>query len=416
MSKILYGNVKKVDVQYEWKSESGACEVCQELDGTVYDTASNIPDRPHPNCKCWIEVLEREKETTDPIELRREQAKDKKRMQQELAKLLGDAKSLEEEIDEYMKQIEEQEEELNRIERAIDTDKLETADRRRLTDAKEQIDFAKNKADKAKQEISEVKKQIGDIESSGGTASAMDKLYYCIKSTQKKIYNMALIISTSIELIAKIKKLQLNSNYLKDLTLAGGYWYSLFFNMPNAYELFKLSARENNYNEEFVKKNGKLYQSIDNLNNAELINNIHSRIKEEIPKWKKSKNDCKVLVLNNDSSVSKAIEHSHELSQFISKNFQRIKKGERIRNTKIEFSSLDSDLYATLHGAIIREAYLDSEENLVMVIEDYYNFNPNRTSLKGQLGERLQNMGELENYYIIMNLKMPKNEWKKLKI
>ena len=34
-----------------------------------------------------------------------------------------------------------------------------------------------------------------------------------------------------------------------------------------------------------------------------------------------------------------------------------------------------------------------------MRIEDLYNFNPNRTSARGRIGERLQNEGKLINFY-----------------
>lgn len=79
MGKRLYGKVTKENVEYEWKAEPGACEVCRAMDGTIYESANDIPDRPHPNCKCWIDVLEKDKDTTDPIELYKEKRKDRKR-------------------------------------------------------------------------------------------------------------------------------------------------------------------------------------------------------------------------------------------------------------------------------------------------------------------------------------------------
>lgn len=42
--------------KYVWHS-SGGCEACNALDGTEYDYEDNIPDRPHPNCQCWIEEV-----------------------------------------------------------------------------------------------------------------------------------------------------------------------------------------------------------------------------------------------------------------------------------------------------------------------------------------------------------------------
>ena len=60
MTKKLYGYAVKENVIYQWSSESGACEVCKEMDGKLFESADEIPDRPHPNCKCHIEILEKE--------------------------------------------------------------------------------------------------------------------------------------------------------------------------------------------------------------------------------------------------------------------------------------------------------------------------------------------------------------------
>ena len=143
MGKKLYGYISKENIEYEWKTEPDACEVCQRLDGTIYDSANDIPDRPHPNCKCHIEILEKESDEAvfDPIEAHRKVIKDRKRNELELAKLLGDAKSLEQEIDEYIRRINEQDREVEKLESTIDTSKLEPKDKQKLSDLKENIDL-----------------------------------------------------------------------------------------------------------------------------------------------------------------------------------------------------------------------------------------------------------------------------------
>lgn len=166
MGKRLYGYAAKENVEYEWRTEPGACEVCQAMNGTIYDSANDIPDRPHPNCKCWIDILEKEIEDTitDPIEIRREEYKDKKRNELELAKILGDARSLEQEIDEYIKRIDSQDKEIERLEKSIDTNKIDTKDQQKISDAKEKIDYAKYKGDKAKQDINNLKNDIASLQ------------------------------------------------------------------------------------------------------------------------------------------------------------------------------------------------------------------------------------------------------------
>lgn len=46
--------------KYRWHSSEGSCEKCQALNNTEYDSEKEIPDKPHPNCKCYVEVIEEE--------------------------------------------------------------------------------------------------------------------------------------------------------------------------------------------------------------------------------------------------------------------------------------------------------------------------------------------------------------------
>lgn len=45
MSKKLYGYVSKDNIEYQWKSEPTACEVCKSMNGKIYKSANDIPDR-----------------------------------------------------------------------------------------------------------------------------------------------------------------------------------------------------------------------------------------------------------------------------------------------------------------------------------------------------------------------------------
>ncbi len=46
--------------KYVWHAENSkhTCDKCRELDGQVFDFYDEVPQRPHPNCKCWVEVVE----------------------------------------------------------------------------------------------------------------------------------------------------------------------------------------------------------------------------------------------------------------------------------------------------------------------------------------------------------------------
>lgn len=116
-------------------------------------------------------------------------------------------------------------------------------------------------------------------------------------------------------------------------------------------------------------------------------------------------------MLNPDSTVAQKIQQSYAFRQFLTDNMNSIFQRGDAPDTTIEFSNLDKDLYSTFHGAEVKNIRLDAQGNLNMRIEDYYNFNPNRTSVKGRIGEKLQKQGKLEPYYVITILKVPKEVW-----
>lgn len=55
---VLKGSIS--NVKYVWHSEYGehTCNECLELDGKEFDMFDEVPERPHPNCKCYIEIVE----------------------------------------------------------------------------------------------------------------------------------------------------------------------------------------------------------------------------------------------------------------------------------------------------------------------------------------------------------------------
>ena len=60
---VLKGGV--VYYHYVWHSEKGehTCDECKKLDGQVFEMDEEIPERPHPNCRCTVEIIEGEIET-----------------------------------------------------------------------------------------------------------------------------------------------------------------------------------------------------------------------------------------------------------------------------------------------------------------------------------------------------------------
>ncbi|MBE7713367.1 MAG: hypothetical protein E7Z87_06455 [Cyanobacteria bacterium SIG26] len=55
---ILKGGM--YNYNYIWKSEnsSNTCEVCRALNGREFDFYDEVPQRPHPNCRCKVKIVE----------------------------------------------------------------------------------------------------------------------------------------------------------------------------------------------------------------------------------------------------------------------------------------------------------------------------------------------------------------------
>ena len=383
MGKTLYGKVEKNEFNYEWKSEPGACEVCQKMDGTIYESADDIPAKPHPNCKCWINLVEKEKPSpADPIEARRAAAKDRINAQKELAKLHGDVRVIQDEVEIYINDLDKYINQINELEELYQKNNLENEDKIKIAQAKQNIKSHKYKGEKLAKEIKGLENEIEKIlthKYDEDTLNVIDKAYFILKiKAENYIANDA-----PKEFVDKL-----------------GLWFSKKYNSPEAFELYKVASETYGYNKEYIEKNGIMYDSINQLNNKNLENEIRSRIKSE-----SNKTDTKVLVLNDNSSLAKTIIKDNDFQKFLNENKDKIKKNKSIPDQNIVFSK--GDTYNSLHGAMIKNIKLDKDGNLTMRVEDYYNFNPGRTSARGRLGERLQNKGELENFYIIISIKIP---------
>ena len=55
---VLKGGISYTEgeIEYIWHTEDGACEKCQALNGLTFKNTDEIPNKPHPNCRCWVEV------------------------------------------------------------------------------------------------------------------------------------------------------------------------------------------------------------------------------------------------------------------------------------------------------------------------------------------------------------------------
>ncbi len=382
MGKRLYGKVTKENVEYEWKAEPGACEVCRAMDGTIYESANDIPDRPHPNCKCWIDVLEKDKDTTDPIELYKEKRKDRKRNELELAKLLGDAKSLEEEIDEYITQINKQEKEIKELESKIDINRLEQKDRQQVETTKEQIDFAKYKANKAKQEVNNIKI---NIKHANATIEEISKLQFEFNNLKEKFDDFGKnLFDRIIGIIGILTKL--------DESLA----------------LWELSYSKFKEGNDYINKNGRVYNKISDIKNSKIQNFVQNKVEEQM-----NTKTSRGLVFSSNSSLAQKIVKSNAIKKYIRDNKAKFKPGVELAQTSLDFNIFNPDLFNALHKADIIDIKIDSDSNFTAKIIDTYDFNKYSINPIVKMAGHYQSKDKIENYYTITEIKIPKSVWEK---
>lgn len=352
------------------------------MSGTIYDSTNDIPDRPHPNCKCWIDILEKESDEpiTDPIESHRERIKEKKLKELELAKLLGDAKSLEQEIDEYIYRIDSRDKELERLEKSIDTNKLNHKDKQKISEVKENIDYAKYKGDKAKQDVTAFKTEISKT---GGSIQEISKLMF------------------EFEKLKDLTEKMITEAKLKILTLGIDF---IGIKQHDASALWNISVDGPQYDNKYIKENGKICNTVGEINNYKLEKTVQEKIQKQM-----GVKESRGIIFHKESSLSKAIKNSDEIKKFVIDNKTTLIKSGKLENKSIGFKS--GNLKNALHNVDIVDTHIDSNGNLHAKVLDTYDFNPNEKDWKVQTAREMQEKGKIQTYYTITEIVIPKNEW-----
>ena len=185
----------------------------------------------------------------------------------------------------------------------------------------------------------------------------------------------------------------LNEKFLNLLINAGGYTS----NQNDAVELWNMASDSTGiYNNDYIRKNGTLYNDVDSLSNE--YEPYKAKIKDKI---KSQFGDVNVpgIVLHENSNVSNAIAHSEELVDFIRDNYADLKSGKEIsgsfrfngfNNLHNAFGSVD------VLSAKVRGNYVDIE------LLDTYDFNKNDKNPLVKIGRSAQETGKLNPYFTIV--------------
>ena len=368
-------NVNLVDLEYEWVAEPGSCKKCAALNGKVYKSLDDVPPRPHPNCKCKLDV--RSKVRTKSVA---SEAEAKKLVKKNEEQLDNELNKIKEDINSHLGSLKELLNKLN-----YEQDRLKTY----------QVLTAASLSDNDKNSIIKLKRIIQE------RINVIEKLIQNGRNFLSRISNNK---PESIKWGKRIIDDFFVARASKYIVLWYGAGHSGLCNMPEAYELFKIAVKDKSSNS-YIKNNGKLYKSIDDLNNKYDKRDIRERIAVE-----SSISDCRVLVMDDKSSLSDKISKSYAIARFVRENYARLSNGQEIPSINITFENDDSDLYSCFHSAGIKNCKMDKDGNIRLQVVDFYNFNAGRTSVKGRVGRKLQDMGDIDPYYIIVDVVIPKDK------
>ena len=168
-------------------------------------------------------------------------------------------------------------------------------------------------------------------------------------------------------------------------------------NQNDAVALWNMASNPTGiYNNDYIRKNGTLYNDVDSLTSE--YTPYKTKIKNKI---KSQFGDVNVpgVVLHENSNVSNVIAHSEELESFIRNNYADLKSGKEVSGS-FRFNG-----FTNLHNAFGSVDVLSAKTrgNYVDVtLLDTYDFNKNDKNLFVKMGRRSQETGKLNPYFTIV--------------
>ncbi len=171
-------------------------------------------------------------------------------------------------------------------------------------------------------------------------------------------------------------------------------------NQNDAVKFWNIAANSSGVkNNNYIKKNGKIYNSIKDLDNE------YSKYKNKITEKVNSqfhKNDVPGIIFHENSSVSKSIANSQELMDFVTQNAHALYSGKEVTGSW-NFTS-DKNLHNAFGKIEVLSAKLKNKD-IEFILLDTYDFNPNESNWKVQMGYKVQHAGLLNPYYTIVKCK-----------
>ena len=164
-----------------------------------------------------------------------------------------------------------------------------------------------------------------------------------------------------------------------------------------AVELWNIASdSEGIYNNDYINKNGALYNDVDSLSNEYAP--YKSQIKEKINSQFGNVN-VPGVVLHENSNVANAIANSPEMDNFIRNNSTDLKSGKEVSGS-FRFSG-----FTDLHNAFGSVDVLSAKpqgDYVDITLLDTYDFNQNDPNILVKMGRSAQETGKLNPYFTIV--------------
>lgn len=354
----LKGHVSyAVKRKYKWIAEFGenTCERCAALNGKEFEE-DEVPQRPHPNCRCKVEEIS----VVDEIDAELDEYKEEiDQLKLQANELLGDTSVLREQIEKLMK--ENNDTELNTLENKLTR---KTYDIYMLIDMIETLN-------------------IDTISTS------------VIQRMEKEVENISSIITGYINRFEILKKKAID-NAVDKLETVG----------KDAVALFRLSSSKFTKGTEYIKKNGKVYNKISEIKDEKLKEDVLNKVKQQL-----KQNDSRGIILNKNSSLAQDIIKSKRFKSYIKNNIAKLIKNKCLPNDNLTFIPIinsNLNLFGAIHRCSIRNIRLEKDIIKADIIDtvDY-----NEGEMTVAIFRYLQETGQLENFYFVIELEVPLSDF-----
>lgn len=153
---------------------------------------------------------------------------------------------------------------------------------------------------------------------------------------------------------------------------------------------------------DYIEKNGKIINKIDDLKNNNLQKVVRNKLEQQI-----NKAEARGVYLNSNSSLSKSISSSLKFKRVINNNKEKLLNGEIIAKVPT-FLNSNWNNFLSINGCDILNIRIENEI-LYATILDTVDYNPN--DIKVKLPRDLQEGNAIENYYIIIEIAEPVSKY-----